>query len=114
MGIFLISYLFVVTLEFFGRFNSFVRGALFLGFLSSNFFVLAKYIAIPALRLKSFGKRIDRKQASIIVGEFFPGISDRLINTLQLNDQTSGAVVNYELINASIEKRSESLKRKNL
>ncbi|MBB78682.1 MAG: hypothetical protein CL844_06725 [Crocinitomicaceae bacterium] len=113
VGIFLISFLFVVTLEFFGRFNSFVRGALFLGFLSSNFFVLAKYIAIPALRLKSFGKRIDRKQASIIVGEFFPGISDRLINTLQLNDQTSGAVVNYELINASIEKRSESLRRFN-
>ena len=109
VGVFFISFLFVVILEFFGRFNSFVRGALFIGFLTSNIFILTKYIVLPVLQLKSFGKRIDRKQASLILGEFFPGISDRLINTLQLNEQTTGSFVSYNLINASIEKRSESL-----
>ena len=109
VGVFFISFLFVVTLEFFGRFNSFVRGGLFIGFLTSNIFILIKYIVLPVLQLKSFGKRIDRKQASLILGEFFPDISDRLINTLQLNEQTKGSFNSYNLIKASIEKRSQSL-----
>ena len=113
VGVFFISFLFVVILEFFGRFSSFVRGALFLAFLTSNIFILIKYIVLPVLQLKSFGKRIDRKQASLILGEFFPSISDRLINTLQLNEQTKGSLISYDLINASIEKRSESLGRFN-
>ncbi len=85
-GIFLFSFLFTTILEFFGRFNSIVRGILFFGFIFTNIYVLIRYIFIPVSKLFSFGKQINRYQASKIIGNFFPSISDRLLNTLQLND----------------------------
>jgi len=108
-GILVASYLFVITVEYFGRFNSFVRGALLIGFLLTNVFIIVKYLIIPLLRLKSYGKRIDRKQASEIIGSFFPNVSDRLLNTLQLNDQMNANSADFELLNASVQQRSASL-----
>lgn len=108
-GILVASYLFVITVEYFGRFNSFVRGALLIGFLLINVFIIVKYLIIPLLRLKSYGKRIDRKQASEIIGSFFPNVSDRLLNTLQLNDQMNANSADFELLNASVQQRSASL-----
>ena len=83
VGVFLLSFLFVTSLEFFGRFNSLVRAILFFTFLLLNSFILTFYVIIPLLKLFSFGKTISREQASTIIGDFFPEISDRLINTLQ-------------------------------
>lgn len=108
-GILVASYLFVITVEYFGRFNSFVRGTLLIGFLLINVFIIVKYLIIPLLRLKSYGKRIDRKQASEIIGSFFPNVSDRLLNTLQLNDQMNANSADFELLNASVQQRSASL-----
>ena len=68
-----------------------------------------KYIVHPLLKLKSFGKRIDRYQASSIIGTFFPDISDRLLNTLQLKDQMDENSADYELLNASVQQRSANL-----
>ncbi len=108
-GVFFASYLFVITAEYFGRFNSVIRGSLLLGFLSANLFIITKYLIIPVLRLKSYGKRINRKQASHIIGSFFPSVSDRLLNTLQLNDQMNADSADFELLNASVQQRSSSL-----
>lgn len=109
VGIFLFSLLFTVVLEYFGRFNSGVRAALLFGFIILNLFILVKFIAIPLLKLNSFGDRIDRFQASEIIGGFFPNVSDRLVNTLQLNDDMSGQDGNLELIRASVVQRSATL-----
>ena len=57
----------------------------------------------------SFGKQINRYQASQIIGNFFPSISDRLLNTLQLNDNLEQNEGNFELIRASVSQRSASL-----
>ena len=95
-GVLITSYLFVITVEYFGRFNSVIRGSLLLGFLSANLFIITKYLIIPVLRLKSYGKRINRKQASHIIGSFFPSVSDRLLNTLQLNDQMAADSADFE------------------
>lgn len=108
-GIFIASYLLVITLEFFGRFNSIVRGALFFSFIGLNVFVLVKYIIKPSIRLREYGDRIDRYQASKIIGDFFPGISDRLLNTLQLNDRMDDNSADYELLSASVQQRSQSM-----
>ncbi|MBI1836942.1 MAG: hypothetical protein HYR91_06715 [Flavobacteriia bacterium] len=107
--IFLFSFLLTTTLEFFGRFNSVVRAILFFGFILTNIYVLAKYIIIPVSRLFALGKQIDRYQASKIIGSFFPSISDRLLNTLQLNDNLTQNEGNFELIRASVSQRSASL-----
>ncbi len=108
-GVLILSYLFVITLEYFGHFNSMVRGVLLFSFLLVNGYILGKYIIIPTLRLKSFGQRIDRYQASRIIGQFFPNVSDRLLNTLQLSDRMDANSADYELLNASVQQRSSSM-----
>lgn len=109
VGVLLVTYLAIITLEYFGRFNSYVRGSLFFGFLAVNGFILWKYIIQPLLKLKEYGKRINRYQASSIIGAFFPDISDRLLNTLQLKDQMDENSADYELLNASVQQRSANL-----
>jgi hypothetical protein len=107
--IFLVSFLFTTSLEYFGRFGSVFRGFLFFSFIVVNLFVLSKYIIIPVSKLFSLGKKIDRYQASEIIGKFFPTVSDRLLNTLQLNDSLNQNEGNFELIRASVSQRSSSL-----
>lgn len=109
LGFFLLTYLIVVSLEFFGGFSSGVRAFLFYSFIAVNSFLLVRYFIIPLMRLVSFGKRIDRYQASRIIGTFFPDVSDRLLNTLQLNDSLSNQDANFELIRASVVQRSQNL-----
>jgi hypothetical protein len=105
------SYLLTVTLEFIGRFGSFTRAVLFFSFLGVNIYLLYMYLLIPVFKLYSFGKRIDRYQASEIIGVFFPEVSDRLKNTLQLNDSLDSQTGNLELIRASVLQRSNSLNK---
>ena len=69
---FLVSYLFTTTLEYFGRFGSVTRAVLFFSFIGVNVYLLITYLLIPLSKLYSFGKRIDRYQASDIIGSFFP------------------------------------------
>lgn len=109
IGFLILTYLFMVTLEYFGRFSSTVRGLLLFSFIGINGFILTKYIFLPSLKLRSFGNRIDRYQASTIIGRFFPNVSDRLLNTLQLNDQMNPNSADYELLSASVQQRSSSL-----
>lgn len=106
---FLASYLFTTTLEYFGRFGSVTRAFLFFSFIGVNVYLLVAYLLVPLSKLYSFGKRIDRYQASDIIGSFFPEISDRLRNTLQLNDSLDAQTGNLELIRASVLQRSNSL-----
>ena len=108
-GAFLVSFLFVSVFEYFGRFNSFVRAMLFFAFVLSNLYVMVFYVVVPLLNLYSFGKRINRLQAAEIIGKFFPTISDRLKNTLQLEGDLSAQTGNLELLRASVQQRSEQL-----
>ncbi|TNE56139.1 MAG: hypothetical protein EP338_00815 [Bacteroidetes bacterium] len=105
----LLSYLVVISLEFFGRFGSGVRAALFYTFIGVNLFLASKYLILPLSKLFAFGRRINRHQASRIIGEFFPEVSDRLLNTLQLNESLEEHNANYELIRASVLQRSKTL-----
>lgn len=109
IGILLLTYLLIVTLEFFGRFNSLIRAILFFSFIIINGIILARYIVVPSLKLNSFGARISRYQASIIIGKFFPTVSDRLLNTLQLSKQMNANSADYELLAASVQQRSKEL-----
>ncbi|MDB4324699.1 hypothetical protein N9963_04790, partial [Crocinitomicaceae bacterium] len=109
IGILVVSFLAVISLEYFGHFNSYIRAFLFFSFIGGNIYILSKYILIPTLRLKSFGNRINRHQASVIIGRFFPTISDRLVNTLQLSDQLDHNSADFELLNASVQQRSVSM-----
>jgi hypothetical protein len=50
-------------------------------------------------------KPIDDKEASIQIGQFFPEISDKLLNTLQLSSNTNS----NELVQASIDQKTKQL-----
>jgi hypothetical protein len=108
LGVLLASWLLVSILEYFGRFDSWIRFILFWTFIGLNSFLLIKYFIVPLLRLTSFGKRINRYQASKIIGDFFPSISDRLLNTLQLNDTVNENDASLELIRASVVQKANS------
>jgi hypothetical protein len=108
-GFLLLSFLLVIGFEYIGRFSSVVRAMLFFGFIAVNLFLIMRYFLIPLFKIFSFGKRINRYQASVIIGQFFPEISDRVLNTLQLHDATQNVDGNLELIRASINQRSKTL-----
>jgi hypothetical protein len=109
VGVLLGSFLLTTTLEYFGRFGSVTRATLFFTFIGLNLFILGKYLMIPLMKLYSFGKRINRYQASEIIGSFFPAVSDRLKNTLQLHDALDSNEGNIELLRASVAQRSNAL-----
>ena len=106
---FLFSILLTTSLEYIGRFSTSTRAFLFFGFISVNTLLLIRYIIIPLSKLASFGKRINRYHASEIIGSFFPGISDRLKNTLQLQDTLNQNEGNIELLRASVIQKSQQL-----
>lgn len=105
----LLLYLSVITLEYFGRFSSNIRFSLFLFFILGSLSLLVYYVLIPLSKILSFGKLISREQASLIIGDFFPDISDKLYNTLELGNETSENHPNFELIRASVGQRAKQL-----
>lgn len=110
IGLVISGFLFVVLLEYVGRFNGVVRAVFFYGYLLFFTYTLIRYIAYPLSKLLSFGKLISHHQAAGIIGGFFPEISDRLLNTLQLKESLSNNDANYELIRASVNQRANTLR----
>ena len=111
--VFSISYLLVTTLEFFGRFNSFVRAFLLFSFIIVNGYIFIRYFWVSLMKLLSFGKQISHFQAAEIIGQFFPDVSDKLLNTLQLNESINETSSSVDLLKASINQRSKSFSKLN-
>lgn len=105
----LAAYLLVVALEYFGKFNTGVRTFLFWSFVVLCSYVLIRLVFIPLFKLFRLGEVISHKQASMIVGNHFPEIKDKLLNTLQLQEMAGGAPAG-SLLYASIEQKTEELR----
>ncbi len=103
-----ITFLTVTVLEYYGNFNSFVRGLLFYGFIAFSVYVLIRYIAVPLTGLFRIGKVISYTQASEIIGNHFSEVKDKLLNVLQL--QLDSDSTSRELIEASINQKAAELK----
>ena len=107
LALVLLYVLLALMLEFFGHFGSMVRLILFLLFVGITLFVVSVSVFIPLLRRYKVLKSISRKEASEKIGAYFPEIKDKLLNTLQLQDQSS--ILDNELLLASIQQRIENL-----
>lgn len=105
----LLSYLLVSTTEFYGQFDRTGRTALFLFFIIINIWILVRYLVLPYAKLNRLGKRISREEAAAIIGKFFPDVSDKLLNTIQLYKE-SEELPHDELLVASIEQRTAFLR----
>ncbi|HEY1025225.1 MAG TPA: DUF4175 family protein, partial [Sphingobacteriaceae bacterium] len=107
---FLTAYIVVTVAEYYGNFDPAVRTALFYFFILLNGFILTKWIAIPLLSYYRLGKTISYEQASVIIGQHFQPVRDKLLNTLQLKKLADENPQQRSLIEASIDQKIAELK----
>lgn len=104
-------YLLVTITEYFGNFGRGVRTFFFYTLVIGSLTILGKYIIIPLSKLLKIGSSLSYEQASEIVGNHFPDVKDKLLNTLQLAEKKGdSSVQSSELLEASILQRTEQLK----
>ncbi|MDD4545034.1 MAG: hypothetical protein PHP27_04285 [Bacteroidales bacterium] len=100
-------FIFLSVIEYYGYFPKLIRTIIFYGFILLSILQIYFKILIPLLKYNKLGKRITYTQASQIIGEFFPEVSDKLINLLQLQNLSN--LEDTELLEASIKQRTQEL-----
>ena len=102
-----LSFIFFALLEHYGRFGLLGRMGLFWFFVVSSVVIFFFLVLTPIFKLVKLGKRLTDDQAARIIGLHFKGVSDKLLNVLQLRKQSSG---NLALLEASINQKASELK----
>jgi hypothetical protein len=106
----LVFLLAVNLIEYYIWSNTLTRTFIFYTFLGASLFVVFHYILIPLIRLLQLGKILSNKEAARIIGDHFPEVSDKLLNTLQLEENWKlGSPANLELVMASINQKAAKL-----
>jgi hypothetical protein len=103
----LLFFLLVIALEYFGRYQSGVRAGLFYSFLAFTVFCLTRFVLIPLSKLYKLGKGLNHEEASVIIGNHFPQVKDKLLNVLQLKKEVSSG--DHSLIEAAINQKTLEL-----
>jgi hypothetical protein len=101
----LLYFIFTLLVEHFLWLKPLSRTVLFILFVLVEFALLLKFICIPLFKIWGLKKGINEFEASKIIGNHFPEVSDKLLNMLQLKNIQQ----NSELIEASIEQKSLEL-----
>jgi len=95
--------------EYYFYFSTGVRTAMFWSFMAMSGAALWRWVALPLMHYFHLGKVISHEQAAQIIGQHFTDVKDKLLNILQLKQQSSNAIY-ADLINASINQKSEEIK----
>ncbi len=103
-------FLMVAILEYFGKFSSGVRWFMFYSLLFVLVATALRFIVYPISKLLKIGKTIDHHQAAQIVGNHFGDVKDKLLNTLQLQENAISAGSSGSLLVASIEQKTSELR----
>lgn len=85
------------------------RTILFWTFVGVEVYLLSRFILFPVFKLFRLQKGIDYNEASIIIGDHFTEVSDKLTNFLQLSNPIEQQIKS-ELLAASIEQKANALK----
>jgi hypothetical protein len=96
-------------LEYYMYFNTGVRTAMFWGFMAISATALYQWVALPLMHYFRLGQVISHEKAAQIIGSHFTNVQDKLLNILQLKQQ-SGNAIYADLINASIDQKSNEIK----
>lgn len=80
----IVLFIVIDVFEYYSWSNIVVRTTIFYLFLAAITIILGAQVVIPIFHLLKMGKIISHKQAALIIGDHFPEISDKLLNTLQL------------------------------
>jgi len=106
IGLFVLFFLSISALEYFGRYNSLTRAVLFYAFLTFSIVLLIRFILYPLAQLLRMGKQISHAQAAQIIGSHFKEVNDKLMNALQLLDQFDET---NALLAAAIQQKTQEL-----
>ncbi len=101
-------YLTLVIAAYYGNFSIPLRTALFFTFLGGNLFILGRFIVYPLLKLYRIGDVLSYEDAAIIIGKHFGEVQDKLLNILQLRNQSDS--VSVSLLEASIEQKIKDIR----
>lgn len=101
----LVLTLYLLATGFEGSFllKSFARTILFYSTIFLLLILLFKFILRPYLNVIRAKSQISDEEAALLIGKFFPGIKDKLLNAIQLGKLSSA---DNSLAIASIEKRT--------
>lgn len=109
IGVVLIAFLAISLLEYYFYFSTTVRKTLFYGFLGLVSIIGLISIIIPVLHIFKLGRVISHEQAATIIGSHFADVKDKLLNILQLKEQSS-TLEDASLIEASITQKIDNIK----
>ena len=101
----LLYFLATLLIEFALWLNPAARTVLFWLFIVVELALFFRFIAFPLSKLFKLQKGINHEDASIIIGNHFQEVSDKLLNVLQLHKDKT----NSELLLASIDQKSAEL-----
>ena len=104
----LFFFLVIDIVEYFMYLSTTWRKILFFSFVLSSLGVVIQGVVLPALHYFKLGKVISHEQAATIIGTHFTEVQDRLLNVLQLKQQSAGSEAG--LVTASIDQKIDKLK----
>lgn len=105
IGLGLLYFIFTLLIEYFLWLSTSGRTILFWLFVGVETFLLIRFIAFPLFKLFKLQQGINYEQASEIIGNHFSEVQDKLLNFLQLVNQSQTS----ELLATSIEQKAASL-----
>lgn len=105
IGLGLLYFIFTLLIEYFLWLSTSGRTILFWLFVCVESFLFIRFIAFPLFKLFKLQQGINYEQASEIIGNHFSEVQDKLLNFLQLANQSQTS----ELLAASIEQKAASL-----
>lgn len=101
-------FLAINTVEFSGRLGSVGRAGLLYGFIGFAIVTFYALVLKHILSIKNVSKQISNEEAAFQIGKFFPEISDKLLNIIQLEKLSNQE---NELLLASIRQKSSSIQQ---
>lgn len=96
------------VLENYMYFSTGTRKILFFSFIGISIAAIGKWIALPLMNYFKLGKVISHEKAASIIGNHFTDVKDKLLNVLQLKEQSKSSQYT-SLINASINQKVTEL-----
>jgi hypothetical protein len=109
LGLILVLFLAMSLLEYYYYFDTGVRKTMFFSFIGVSLVALTGWVFIPLMKYFHLGSTISHEQAAQIIGDHFADVKDKLLNILQLRNQSESSD-NRALILASINQKSEEIK----
>jgi hypothetical protein len=100
------AYVIITILEYYGKYNSFLRFFFLFSYITLTGIGLVKWIIIPLAGLLALKKQITDEKAAEDIGRYFPEVQDKLLNTLQLRNLAESENI---FIQASISQKAKEL-----